>query len=436
MEERLTMNHRELERLTVIRSVLKGQMTWTQAAEQLGLCRRQVGYLCTRVRAEGPRGIMHHLRGRPSKHQLPAGRLDRALGLLKQPRYEGFGPTLACEKLVERYGFHLSVWTLRRGMIQAGLWHPRKSPPRHRAWRERRPQLGMLVQLDGSEHAWFEGRGPRCVLVLFIDDATSRILYGEFVKVEDTLTLLRVTRTYLLRHGRPWAFYVDKDSIYKVNRQATVEEALRDSQPMTQFARAMAELGIRVICANSPQAKGRVERSFGTHQDRLVKELRLAGISQLPQANHFLWTVYVPQHNARFAVDPRQLGDAHRPLLPRTRLDDILNLRTERVLANDYTLRIQNRFFQILPDQPVRLRPGATLRVDTRLDGSVQLWWKDQALRFKPLAHKPYAPLAIPKYRQGTRAAPPRQPYRPSRKHPWRTYAPAPAPRFDETRTA
>ena len=229
------------------------------------------------------------------------------MSALHNPLWDGFGPVFSQEKLNEYYGIRLGKTTVGNLMILTNLWVVHRRGTRHRAWRERRACVGMLVQLDGSDHDWFEGRGPRCVLIIYIDDATSRILYGEFVHVEDTLTLLRTTKTYLDRWGRPVAYYVDKDSIYNINRQATVEEELRDEQPMTQFTRAMSELGVEVILAQSPQAKGRVERGFGTHQDRLVKELRLAGISTLEQANQFLWKVYIPEHNRRFAVDPAEL---------------------------------------------------------------------------------------------------------------------------------
>ncbi|MBI3330768.1 MAG: ISNCY family transposase, partial [Candidatus Omnitrophica bacterium] len=269
------MTTRDLDRLKVIHQVLQHKLTWPQAAAQLARSVRQVGRLCARVRTDGHRGILHRLRGRPSNHRLPAGRLAKALDLVTR-HYPDFGPTFASEKLRERHRLVLSAWTLRQGRIRAGLWRPRRQRPRHRTWRPRRACLGELVQLDGSDHAWFEGRGPRCVLLSYVDDATSRVLEGAFVAVEDTRTLLRTTRTYLQRWGRPVAFYVDKDAVYRVNRQATIEEQLQDLAPLTQFTRAMRELGIEVISAHSPEAKGRVERSFGTHQDRLVKELRLA----------------------------------------------------------------------------------------------------------------------------------------------------------------
>lgn len=235
----------------------------------------------------------------------------------------------------------------------------------------------------------WKAAAPRCVLLIYIDDATSRILDGQFVAVEDTVTLLDATKTYLKRHGRPVAFYVDKDSIYRVNRQATIEEQLQDTAPVTQFTRAMTELGIAVIPAHSPQAKGRVERGFKTHQDRLVKELRLAKISTVPGANHFLQQRYLPMHNARFAVEPANPTDAHRPLRTRDDLDAILSVQTVRALGRDFTLRRDNRFFQVLPAQPVRVRPRDRILVEQRLDGSVHLRAKGGYLAFRPIAKPP-----------------------------------------------
>jgi hypothetical protein len=257
----------------------------------------------------------------------------------------------------------------------------------------------MLILVDGSDHDWFEGRGPRCVLILFIDDATSRILYAEFVPSEDTEHLMKATRRYIERYGRPVALYVDRDSIYKINRQATVEEGLRDQYPLTQYSRAMDELGIRVIFALSPQAKGRVERSFETHQDRLVKELRLAGISDIPVANRFLRDVYIPGHNERFAREPAEKRDAHKPVLKDHDLDSIFSVRSERVMCNDWTIRYQNRFFQLLPKQPVRIRPKDRITVEMRLGGSLHLKYQRHVLRYKPLPARPYRPYyAVPSH--------------------------------------
>lgn len=418
MKERLTMTTRELDRLKVIHQAIQHKLAWPQAAAQLALSTRQVGRLCARVRTEGHRGIVHRLRGRPSNHQLPSGLRTRALALVRR-HYSDFGPTFAAEKLREHHHIVLSPWTLRQGMIRAGLWRPRRRKASHRAWRPRRACVGELIQLDGSDHAWFEDRGARCVLLIYIDDATSRILYGEFVAVEDTMTLLRTTTTYLQQQGRPVAFYVDKDSIYRVNRQATIEEQLQDTAPLTQFTRAMQELGITVIPAHSPQAKGRVERGFQTHQDRLVKELRLTGISERGAANDFLVSRYFPAHNARYAVEPANPTDAHRPLLKRHDLAAICSVQTLRTVDHDYTVRLQNRFFQLLPNQPVRLRPKDTVLIEQHLDGSMHLRSKGRYLAFTSIAKPPtHRPPVVVTTALTTRR--PSRPYQPSRTHPWK----------------
>ena len=414
MEGLLTMTSRELDKLRVIRQVLEHKLRWREAAEQLGMSARQIARLCVRVRTAGNQGIIHRLRDCPSNHQLPAGRLAKALELVKT-RYPDFGPTFATEKLHARHHLVLSPSTLRRGMIASGLWRPRHGKIRHRVWRPRRACVGELIQLDGSDHAWFEARGPRCVLLSYVDDATSRTLAGEFVDVEDTWTLLRTTKTYLQRAGRPVAFYVDKDSIYRVNRQATIEEQLQDTAPLTQFTRAMHELGIEVIPAHSPEAKGRVERSFGTHQDRLVKELRLARISEIPAANRFLRARYLPVHNRHYAIEPANPTDAHRPLLKTHDLDAICSIQTVRTVERDFTVRLQNQFFQLLPQQPVRVRPGDTVLIEQRLDGTIHLRGRGRYLAFQAIAKTP-----------PRRAVAEESPRRDRRRHGWVT-RPSPA---------
>lgn len=415
----LTMSIKELDRMNVIQKVLEKRLKQRRAAAILGLSTRQIIRLCQRVRRQGAQGLIHGQRGRPSHHQLKPGLLDKALGWVKK-RYSDFSPTFANEKLETEHGLVLSTWTLRQGMIRTGLWKVKPPKKRHRAWRERRPCVGMLEQLDGSDHPWFEGRGPRCVLLLFIDDATSRILYGEFIPVEDTLNLLRAAKSYLLLHGRPVALYVDRDSIYKINRSTTVEEDLHAEEPLTQFRRAMKELDVDVIFAYSPQAKGRVERSFRTHQNRLVKELRLAGISTVEEANPFLQKVYIPKHNARFAVPPTDPGNAHRPLLPQHKLQEVLSIRRPRVVANDFTLRQHNRFFQLGEDQPLRVRPGDPVFVETRLDGSTHLRFKELYLNFKILDRKPYRPFYVARKGPKPCAKPSPYPWRPPRTHPFK----------------
>lgn len=418
MEQILTMSNREIDRLKVVSNVITGRLTWHEAGAQLDLSDRQVGRLCKKVRKKGNAAIIHGLRGKPSNNQLEPGLLEEAMELVKS-KYSDFGPTFANEKLFKLHELVLSTPTLNRAMSKAGLWKPRKSGHKHRDWRQRRFCVGELVQLDGSDHDWFEGRGAKCVLLVFIDDATSRILYARFVTVEDTLNLMAAAKAYLLLNGRPIAWYVDKDSIYKINRQASIEEELRDEQPITQFTRAMTELGITVICADSPQAKGRVERGFATHQDRLVKELRLAGISNMADGNIFLAEVYVPEHNARFAVAPESNTNAHRPLLKNHCLEETLSLRTERTVANDYTVRKDNQFFQLLADQPVRVKPKDKVLVEMRLDGSRHMRFKDQYLGFKNIAKPPYRPFYAGK-KEVVADVGSVKPNIPAKNHPWR----------------
>lgn len=389
MEGYLTMSNREIDRLKVIQNAIDNRLTQSEAAQILSITDRQVRRLCTKVRKDGNRGIIHGLKGRPSNHQAEAGLLDKAMGHVKL-HYRDFGPTLANEKLWENHGIRISTNTLRKAMLGEGLYVAKPYKPKHRKWRERRPCLGMLVQLDGSEHAWFEERGPKCALLIFIDDATSRILYGRFITVEDTANLMACAKAYLKLNGRPVAFYVDKDTIYKVNRQASIDEELRDETPLSQFTRAMGELGVQMIFANSPQAKGRVERGFRTHQDRLVKELRLAGISDMASANEFLEKVYIPKHNAKFAVAPANPGNAHRALLRTHKLEGILCSKLNRTVANDYTLRYKSRFLQLAAEQEVRVRPGSVVTVEERLDSSLHLKLKGAYLRYRLVDKQPY----------------------------------------------
>lgn len=420
MDEVISMGNRDIDRLRVIRDVLDGKLTQAEAGNILRRGDRQVRRMCVRVRDKGNRGIIHGLRGRPSNNLLDSELLEHALGALHDPLWDGFGPTFAQEKLDDYHGIDLGIETVRKLMIKTDIWKSGRRGKRHRSWRPRRICLGMLTQLDGSPHKWFEDRGPECVLLIYIDDATSQILYGEFVKVEDTLTLMRTTKIYLDKWGRPVAFYVDKDSIYKINRQASIDEELRDEYPMTQFTRAMNELGVDVITADSPQAKGRVERGFDTHQDRLVKELRLRGIATMEAANRYLWDDYIPKHNARFAVEPANSSNVHRTLLADHDLNEILSLRTQRTVFNDFTVRFKSRFLQILAEQPVRVRPKDKVLVELRLDGSMHVRFKDCYLNFKSLPKRPERPLE-----RRVLAKPGsdiRRYHKPAAGHPWRRY--------------
>lgn len=390
MEERLNMGMKERDKLHVIRNILEGRTTQAEAAQMLRRSERQVRRLCARVREKGERSLVHGLRGQPSNHHLDDELLEQALSALHNPLWEGFGPVFAREKLDELCGIVLGKTTVRNLMMLTNLWERCRRGKKHRAWRERRRCIGMLIQLDGSPHDWFEGRGPRCTLIIYIDDATSRILYGEFVDEEDTLDLMRTTKTYLQRWGRCVALYVDRDSIYNVNRPANVEEQLNAKDPITQFTRAMGELGIEVILAGSPQAKGRVERGFRTHQDRLVKELRLAGISTMEDANRFLREVYIPKHNRRYAVEPAEPVDVHRPLLPTHDLDAILSIQEDRQVHNDSIVRYDNRF--LLLAEGHGLRPKTKVVVQERLDGTLRIARQGRYYEFKQVLARPYVP--------------------------------------------
>lgn len=409
------MSVREADRLLVIRQVIEGKLTWEAAGKRLKVCRRQVGRMVKRVREYAAKGLIHRLRGRQSNHRLKPEVIEKAI-ILVEKRYPDFGPSFANEKLSEVHGLTLSTSTLRKQMIAKGLWKPKRPPRKHRAWRERRASFGELVQVDGSIHPWFENRGGTCWLIAFIDDATSRV-EAEFTDAEDTVTLMRLAKGYIKKYGRPLAWYVDKDSIYRVTRQASIDEELIGIAPETQFKRAMRELDVEVICANSPQAKGRVERGFGTHQDRLVKELRLAGINTKEEANRFLREVYLPKHNQRFSVQAANSADAHRPLRKKHNLDLILSLQYDRRLANDFTFNFQGQVYQVLADQPVRLRPRDTVQVQQWLDGSLHLRAKASSIGFKALSTRPI--------KQEQLAAPPNnfeRPPRPRTGHPWKQY--------------
>lgn len=373
----------------VIKQVLEKRLTGIAAAARLGMTDRQVRRVCCRVREEGSRGVLHKNKGRPSNRRLSDELLSQAMSTVHDEMWEGFKPTFAREKLLKFYGLRIGLETLRKTMIATGVWHGRRRGARHRAWRERRACIGMMVQLDGSPHDWFEGRGPKCTLLIFIDDATSLVQYGVFVDGEDTMSLMRATKVYLRRFGRPVVLYVDKGGVYRVNKHYEDEA----DRPATQFARAMGELGVEVIWAHSPQAKGRVERGFETHQDRLVKELRLAGISTMEAANEFLWKVYIPDHNARCAVAPREAGDAHRPLRASHRLDEILSLRETRGVGNDFTVRFESNWFQLLADSALRIKPKDKVEVERRLDGSLHVRAKGRYVPFKTLGKRPYMPF-------------------------------------------
>lgn len=328
------MSARELQRVEVLAEVAGEHMAAAVAAGHLGVGRRQLFRLLARFRAEGAAGLASRRRGRPSNRRTPEAVRAQALALVRE-RYADFGPTLAAEKLLALHGLKVGRETLRGWMAAAGLWASRKAHlARVHQPRPRRDRLGELVQVDGCEHPWLEGRGPPCSLLVFVDDATGRLMHLKLVPAESALAYMQATRDYVAAYGKPVAFYSDRHGIFRVNREA------RRGDGMTQFGRALRDLDIQILCAPSPQAKGRVERAHLTLQDRLVKELRLAGVATVEAANRFL-PGFVADYNKRFAKPPRCPEDAHRRLAPYESLDEALAWRedTHRVGRADAELQ-------------------------------------------------------------------------------------------------
>jgi hypothetical protein len=377
-EDRVTMSAKELRRVHVIRQVVDQQMTQVHAGALLGWTARQVRRLVRRVEQEGAQGLVHRGRGQPSNRRIPA--TVKATGLkLYATRYGDFGPTLAAEKLAERHGITISDETLRGWLLENGVDHFRRRKRPHRAWRERRAHVGELIQLDGSHHDWFEGRGPRCVLRAYIDDASSRV-FARFEAYEGTIPAMDSFQGYIRQHGIPLAVYADKHTTYRSPAEPTIEEQWAGTEPQSQFGRALKELGVELIAAHSPQAKGRVERLFKTFQDRVTKELRLAEVSTLAAANAFLKS-YLPIYNRRFAVPPAQAADLHRPRPARGELDRILCIKTKRVLRRDWTVAHNGHLYQVQTN--VR---ATQVVIEERVDGTLRITHQGHGLAYALIA--------------------------------------------------
>ncbi|HZM11416.1 MAG TPA: ISNCY family transposase [Candidatus Limnocylindrales bacterium] len=363
----LTMSKQEFERAVLLRKVLDKRLTQRKAAEILGLSLRQVERLCRRYRTAGPAALASRRRGRVSNHRAAASHRQSVLGLVRA-RYADFGPTLAREKLRECHGLEVSKETLRKWMTEDGLWVPHaRRRDRVQQPRNRRTCLGELIQIDGCDHEWFEERAARCTLLVYVDDATSRLMQLHFCDSESTFTYFEATRGYLDSHGKPVAFYSDKYSVFRVNQPEP-----RGGDGVTQFGRALNELNIDIICANSPAAKGRVERANLTLQDRLVKELRLQGISSIAEANAFAPT-FLADYNARFAKAPSNAFDAHRPMLPSEKLDDIFTWQETRRVSRSLSFNYQRKLFLLQETDVTRALAGQRVTVFELDDGTVQV---------------------------------------------------------------
>ena len=407
-KDMIVVRQEELKRLHVIKRVLERVMKQVKAAEILSLSPRHIRRIVKRIKTEGERGITHRSRGRPSNRKTPEKLKTKAINLYRST-YSDFGPTLASEKLLERDGIGVSDETLRRWLLETGDWKPVRRRKKHRRWRERKHHYGEMVQMDGSDHAWFEQRAPGCVLMSYIDDATGRV-FARFYDYEGTLPAMDSFKCYAQKYGLPMKVYFDKHSTYKSTAKPTIDEQLKNEEPLSQFERALRELGVEFSHAHSPQAKGRIERLFRTFQDRLVKEMRLRGIQTIEEGNRFLME-YLPGYNRRFSVSPKEKGNLHRPLPKGLNLNTILCIKTERALRNDFTVAHNKQLYQI--EEAIQ---ASKLMIHDRIDGSMVILHRDRRLRYKVIDERPLKE-DLPK-----RSVRRSKPYIPPADHPWRRF--------------
>lgn len=380
-KDMLVMSQRDLRRLHIIHQVIDKQLPRKEAARILGLCKKQIGRIIRRVKEDGDQGICHRSRGKVSTRSKPLEVKERTLRLYRE-RYSGDGPTFVSEKLAKHHRIQISDETLRLWLIAARIPYPRRKKRPHRQWRERKHYRGEIVQMDGSHHDWFEGRRPPCVLMGYVDDATGTV-YARFYEYEGTLPAMDSFQRYIRRHGIPQALYLDKHSAYKAKARPTVEEELLGDKQQSQFERACKELGVTVIHAHSPQAKGRVERLFRTLQDRLVKELRLLGLSAIPEANRFLTDIFLKDLNQRFQKKPARRQNFHVRASAR-QLERILCIRTEHVVRNDHTIAHEGTLYQI--EDPTTARKVV---LEERTNGKMYITDKKGKLAFRKITVRP-----------------------------------------------
>lgn len=387
------MTQAERDRLVALKKAKKKLITQKQAAEELGVTERHVRRLLREWKRRGDTIVVHGLRGLPSNRKISADSAGKAVAILSQPVYRGFGPTLAAEYLAKKHDIAMSRETVRQWMIQAKLWRARKQRVEEiHEWRPRRSRFGELVQWDTSDHDWLEGRGDEIYLINMIDDATSR-WFARFVASDSTLENMNHLEKYVKKHGRPLAYYADRASHFHPTPKTKRDQSRAGKDPVelppTQIGRALQELGIGWIPAYSPQAKGRVERGFLTAQDRLVKGMRVAGVTTLEQANHYLETEFLPWVNSTLAVTPASPDDAHRPLEEHHDLAAILSHVESRQLDNDYTIRLEGKIYQIARQDVCSGLRKAEVRVEKRRDGCVAVRFRDRYLRIKECEPRP-----------------------------------------------
>lgn len=388
-EELIHMTPRELSRYETIKNLIEGVINGSEAAKQIGLSTRQVKNIKARVLKEGPRGVTHRSRGKEGNRRICAGVIDKAKHYLRTYYYD-FGPTFAAEKLREEHQIKLIKEKARQLMTDINLWKPksRKKNKEYRAWRPRKEQFGEMEQFDGSYHNWFEERTEQCCLLASIDDASGRITQLKFVHWEGVREAFSFWQEYFTVYGKPLSIYLDRHSTYKQNQKSVFD----DPQCLTQFQRAMEQdLNIKVIHAYSPQAKGRIERLFGTLQDRLIKEMRLAGIRTIKEANKFAKGVFVPKFNAKYAVLPQKKGNLHRALTKseKSELERIFSIQTKRVVSNDFTVRHQGKWYQLGETQPTTVYRKDKVLVEERIGGQLFISLRSKYLNFRVLPSRP-----------------------------------------------
>jgi transposase len=386
MARKLAMGTKELLRGKVMAMVSEGQITLKEGAERVGVSYRQAKRIISTYRTKGDAGLLHGNQGKKSNRAIDQAVREQIVKSYRE-RYPDFGPTFAAEKLEEVEGVKISDETLRQWLIKEGLWQRKRKRAEHRSRRDRRPCFGDLVQFDGSHHDWFEGRRVKCCLMNMVDDATGKTLSMMFE--EETIeAAMKTLWAWIERYGLPKALYCDKKNAFVLTREPTDAELLKGiTKPKSHFGRACDKLGIEVIAANSPQAKGRVERNHGVYQDRFVKELRLAGISTIEAANIFLAKTYLPKINAKFAVNPSDSADGHAPLLGKD-LREIFVFEHTRSVSNDYVVKFECRFFQILKENRAKPGPRDKVVIRIRLSGTLDIYWQGKALLVKEIQIK------------------------------------------------
>ncbi len=414
METLLSMSTKELSKLEVMQRLSKKQMSQKEAGDILHLCTRQIKRLLKRYKKQGAVGLVSKHRGRKAANRLSESVKKQSLDLMKT-KYRGFGPTLAHEKLVEKEKLSLSVESVRKMMIEENLWKPRKLKKvvTHQL-RERRACFGELVQIDGSPHDWFEGRAETCVLLVFIDDATGKLLQLQFVDSESFFSYAQAAAEYFKRFGKPVAFYSDKHGIFRVNQTSS-----GSGDAITQFGRAMQELDIQIICANTPQAKGRVERANQTLQDRLPKEMRLLGIRSREDGNAYL-PEFMLDFNQRFADDPRSDVDAHRPLTAKDDLARILTWQVTRTISKNLLVQFENVVYQIQTERPTYAMRNAVVTVCADPKQNITLLYKGKSLPYT-IFHK-QAKQSEVVIAKDLNTVIETIPFKPAPDHPWRTF--------------